>query len=116
MSHRRETAWYHTVVHTLIRRAGRADTRIYVLYLLTEGAAEPAAMQPLVEYVLDHGRTRSLAWQRELTRTVGLLVDFLQANASHFKEMADRPQVLAAFADAMVAGTIDREGGDPSGL
>ncbi len=116
MSHRRETARYHTVVHTLIRRAGRADTRIYVLYLLTEEAAEPAAMQPLVEYVLDYGRTRSLAWQRELTRSVGLLVDFLQANASHFKEMADRPQVLGAFADALVGGTIDRKGGDPSGL
>jgi hypothetical protein len=116
MSLRRETARHHTVVHTLIRRAGRTDTRIYVLYLLSQEGTAPAPMQPLVEYILEHGRTRSLAWQRELTRAVGLLVDFLQVNAAHFKNMAERPQVLAAFADALVCGTIDRDGADPSGL
>lgn len=116
MSLCRETARSHVVVHTLIRRAGMADARIYVLYLLTDDGAAPAAMLPLVEYVLEHGRTRSLAWQRELTRAVGLLVDFLQVNASHFKDMTDRPQVLSAFADALVSGTIDQEGKDPSGL
>lgn len=113
---RRETARYHTVVHTLIRRAGRSDARIYVLYLLTEDAAAPMAMLPLVEYVLEHGRTRSLAWQRELARAVGLFVDFLQANFEHFRGMDSRPQVLAAFADALVGGTVDRTGDDTSRL
>lgn len=116
MSLRRETARYHTVVSTLIRRAGRTDIRIYVLYLLSQEDTVPAPLKPLIEYVLEHGRTRSLAWQRELTRAVGLLVDFLQANTSHFKDMAERPLVLAAFADALVSGTINREGIDPSGL
>jgi hypothetical protein len=116
MSPQRETARYHTVVHTLVRRATRDDTRIYVLYLLTQQETTPAPMLPLVEYVLEHGRTRSLAWQRELTRSVGLLVDFLHANTTHFKDMEGRPQVLAAFADALVGGTINLEGMDQSGL
>jgi integrase len=116
MSLRRETARYHTVTYTLIRRSGRIDVRIYVLYLLLPGATAPVAMLQLVEYILEYGRTRSLAWQRELTRAVGLMVDFLQANACHFKDTEHRPHVLAAFADALVGGTINQEGEDLSGL
>lgn len=113
---RRETARYHTVVHTLVRHAGRSDVRLYVLYLLSQGSASPTPMVPLVEFILEHGRTRSLAWQRELTRSVGLLVDFMQANVQHFKMMDTRPKVLAAFADALVGGTINSEGNDSSSL
>lgn len=116
MTVHRETARYHTVVHTLVRRSGRPDTRIYVLYVLTGEGGSPQAMLPLVEYVIEHGRTRSLAWQRELARSVGLLVDFLHANSEHFCTAPNRPQVLAAFADALVGGTIDLAGADPSGL
>lgn len=116
MGLRRETARYHCVVHTLVRRAGRLDTKIYVLYVFTDERAAPQAMLPLVEYVIDHGRTRSLAWQRELARSVGLLVDFLHANARRFRSEPNRPQVLAAFADALVGGTIDVAGADPTGL
>lgn len=116
MTFRRETARYHTVVHTLVRRAGQSDTRIYVLYVLTGEGSTPQAMRPLVEYVIEHGRTRSMAWQRDLARAVGLLVDFLHANAAHFRSEPNRPQVLAAFADALVGGTIDLSGSDPSGL
>ncbi|MFB9127789.1 site-specific integrase [Paraburkholderia dipogonis] len=116
MAFRRETARFHTVVHTLVQRAGRPDTRIYVLYLLTGKSGAPEAMLPLVEFVIEHGRTRSLAWQRELARAVGLLVDFLHANAEHFRNEPSRPQVLAAFADALVGGTTDAAGSDQSGL
>ncbi|MCP3728371.1 gamma-mobile-trio recombinase GmtY [Paraburkholderia sp. CNPSo 3272] len=116
MTLRREVARYHTVVHTLVRRTGRSDIRIYVLYVLTGEGGAPQAMQQLVEYVIEHGRTRSLAWQRDLARAVGLLVDFLHANVALFRSDPNRPQVLAAFGDALVSGTIDLGGSDPSGL
>jgi integrase len=112
----RETARYHNVTYTLIRKQGLLDRRIYVLYVLSGEECTPTAMMPLVDYILEHGRTRSLAWQRELTRSVGLLVDFLQANVQHFQMMDTRPQVLAAFADALVGGTMNLEGNDSSGL
>lgn len=116
MTSRRETARYHTVVHTLIRRAGRPDIKIYVLYLLSLDGVPPMAMQPLIEYVLEHGRTRSLAWQREVTRSVGLFVDYLKANEVRLSQTSDRPQVLAEFAEALVGGTIGKDGTDYSGL
>lgn len=116
MTTHRETARYHTVTYTTIRLAGRPDRQAYVLYVLNGEQCIPEAMMPLVEYVLEHGRTRSLAWQRELTRAVGLFVDFLKANAEQFKGQTDRPQVLAAFADALVGGSINMQGTDPSGL
>lgn len=113
---RRETARYHIVAHTLIRKPGMLDKRIYVLYILSGEEFIPTAMIPLIEYVLEHGRSRSLAWQRELARATGLFVDFLRANVEHFRAMDSRPRVLAAFADALVDGTIDTAGDDPSGL
>lgn len=116
MTTHRETARYHTVTYTTIRLAGRPDRRAYVLYVLNGDQCIPEAMMPLVEYVLEHGRTRSLAWQRELTRAVGLFIDFLKANEEQFKGETDRPQVLSAFADALVGGTLNMQGVDPSGL
>jgi hypothetical protein len=41
-------------------------------------------MLPLAEYVLKYGQTRSLAWQRELTRAVGLLIDFYKRKLNTF--------------------------------
>lgn len=113
---RREISRFHTVCYTTIRRLGRMDQQIYVLYILSGEGCAPSAMLPLIEYVLDHGRSRSLAWQRELTRSVGLLVDFLQANAEYFQSERIRPQVLAAFADALVGGTIGIDGTDRTDL
>lgn len=113
---RRETALHHTVAYTTIRRPGASEKRIYVLYILDDEHCVPVAMLPLVEYVLEYGRTRSLAWQRELTRAVGLLIDFLQAKVEHFRSMKSRPHVLADFADALVDGTIDQAGDDQSRL
>jgi len=112
---RREIARFHTVVHTRVAKPGYRDRRIYVLYVLDD-AGKPTAFMPLVEYILDHGRRRSLAWQREFTRSTGLFIDFLRAHADALRAEKRRPQVLAAFAEALVGGTINSEGGDQSGL
>lgn len=112
---RREIARFHTVVHAQVLTPGYRDRRIYVLYVLDD-AGKPTALMPLVEYVLGHGRRRSLAWQREVTRSTGLFIDFLRAHADALRPEKHRPQVLAAFAEALAAGTIDPEGRDQSGL
>ncbi|GGC23896.1 gamma-mobile-trio recombinase GmtY [Pseudoduganella buxea] len=112
---RREIARFHTVVHTRVATPGYRDRRIFVLYVLDD-AGKPAALMPLVEYVLEHGRRRSLAWQREVTRSTGLFIDFLRAHADALRAEKHRPQILAAFAEALVTGTIDPEGGDQSEL
>lgn len=116
MTLRREIARYHTVTHTLIRKPGLPDRRAYVLYVLEGDDCRPQAMLPLVEYILAQGRSRSAAWQREITRAVGLFVDFLRANQDTFRQQQDRPEVLATFAEALVGGTIDLDGNDSSGL
>lgn len=116
MGVRKETARYHTIAHTLIRKLGLPDRRAYVLYVLEGEDCRPQAFLPQVEYVLEQGRSRSNAWQRELSRAVGLLVDFLKANQAAFHLQSDRPQVLAEFAEALVGGTIGLDGNDPSGL
>jgi hypothetical protein len=91
------------------------DRRIYVLYVFDD-AGKPTALMPLVKYVLNYVRQRSFAWQREVTRSTGLFIDFLRANAAALRGETHRPQVLAAFAEALVGGTIDYEGVDQSGL
>ena len=73
---RREIARFHTVVHARVVTPSYPDRRIYVLYVMDD-AGKPTALMPLVEYVLNHGRRRSLAWQREVTRSTGLFIDFL---------------------------------------
>lgn len=112
---RREIARFHTVVYTRVAKTGYRDRRIYVLYVIGYDGV-PTALMPLVEYTLEHGRRRSLAWQREVTRATGLFVDFLRANAKAFQTEKDRPHVFAAFAEALVGGTIRVDGADPAGL
>jgi len=114
MTFRREVARHHTVVFTLIRNPGIPDRRLHTLYLIPpEGSPEP--LIPLVEYFIEIGRSRSLAWQKETARAVGLLVDFLVANHKYFQQQ-EGPQAFAAFAEALVGGTISQDGKDPSGL
>ncbi|SBW84719.1 Conserved hypothetical protein [Pseudomonas veronii 1YdBTEX2] len=110
------TAFSHTIAHTLIQGYGVEGQRHYVLYLLDDDEYRPVAMWPLLEYFLDMGRSRTAAWQRDTCRAVGLFVDYLKANQTHFRDSSSRPQVLACFAEALVTGTIDRNGDDPSGL
>ncbi|MCK8687750.1 hypothetical protein [Pseudomonas umsongensis] len=114
------TAFYHTVAHTIIQGHGVEGQRHYVLYLLDGHECRPVAMWPLLEYFLDMGRSRTAAWQRDTCRAVGLFVDYLKANQTQFRDSSSsassRPQVLAGFAEALVAGTVDRNGDDLSGL
>lgn len=112
---RREIARFHSVIYTRVTKPGCRDRRIYALYVLDD-AGNPSALLPLVDYILEHGRRRSLAWQREVTRSTGLFIDFLRANAEAFSTETHRPQVYAAFAEALVSGTIDQYGRDVSGL
>lgn len=114
---RLEIAKFHTVTYTRIKRPGFQDSSMHVLYLFNRDTGEPSPVAPLIEYFAEHGRTRSLSWQNGVARAVGLLVDFLIANREHFGDTnGDRPQIFAAFAEALVAGTINADGDDPSGL
>ncbi len=113
---RKEIGRSHLVAYTLIKKPGFKDRKASVLYVIDDITGEPKAMMPLVEYLLDYGRTRSLSWQKEVCRATGLFVDFLKANAQHFQLCEDKPQVLAAFAEALTSGTIESDGNDLSGL
>ncbi|WP_332750048.1 gamma-mobile-trio recombinase GmtY [Hydrogenophaga sp.] len=115
---RREIAKHHTVVHTRIKRLGFQEGKSFVLYLLAEDGSAPAPLVPLIDYFGEHGRTRSISWQNEVARAVGLLIDFLVANSGLFKALSGnrRPQIFSAFAEALVAGTIDAQGSDSSEL
>ena len=116
MSLRSEIPKFHSVAHTLIKKPGLADKRHYVLYVLEGAQCNPVPFKPLIEYFLDYGRSRSAGWQREVVRSVRLFIDFITANREHFRAQSDRPQMLAAFAEAMVGGTIDINGDDSSNL
>jgi len=113
---RRETARYHTVASTLIKLATYPSRRIHVLYILTDEKGGTFPMVPLIKYLFEHGNGRSLAWQRELCRSVGLFIDFIKSNETRFKSQLDRPQILAEFVEALIGGTIELDGTDPSGL
>jgi len=87
---------------------------MHVLYLL-QSPVSPRPVVTLLEYFIDIGRARSLSWQRETARAVGLLVDFLTANAPKLRG-ENNPKVFAKFAEALVGGTLDLNGNDPSEL
>mgnify|MGYP005831157499 CR=1 FL=1 len=114
MALRKEIGQHHTVVFTLVRNPGAPDRRLHVLYLL-QPPYPPTPLLSMVDYIIDAGRTRALAWQRHTARAVGLLVDFLVANAVRLKNQ-NNPKVFALFAEALVSGTVDLGACDPSGL
>ena len=116
MTTQRETAKFHTVALTLVRKPGLPDRRMYVLYTLPGKDGAPIALQQLAEYFIEHGRTRSPAWQRDVARSVGLFIDYLRANEAILRESGDRPQTLALFVEALVGGSINSSGDDQSGL
>lgn len=114
MSIRKEIARHHTIVLTLVRNLGAPDRRLFVLYLLRP-PSEPIPLVPLIEYIIEVGRARAPAWQRHTAAAVGLFVDFLVANAASSHEQTN-PRVFALFAEALVGGTLDLSGQDPSDL
>lgn len=113
---RREIARFHTVVFTAVERPGYVSRRMHVLYVLEGDDSRPSPLLQLIEYFYEKGRTRSLSWQRETARAIGLLIDFLRANGQHFQSASNRPRVLEAFADALFGGTVSLDAGDSSGL
>lgn len=105
MAFRREVATYHAVIFTLVRERSHPDRRLHLLYTLSS-AQPPAPFVALLEYFLDKGRLRAFAWQRDTARAVGLFIDFLVANETHLR-LQPPAEALAAFAEALVYGTID---------
>ncbi len=114
MALRKEIGRHHTVIFTLVRNPGAPDRRLHVLYLL-QPSCPPTPLISMVDYIVDVGRARALSWQRHIAGAVGLLIDFLTANAARLKDQSN-PRVFALFAEALVAGTIDLDGRDPSRL
>jgi hypothetical protein len=104
MSLRKEIGRHHAVIFTLVRNPGAPDRRLHVLYLL-QPPCPPTPLISVVDYIVDVGRARALSWQRHTVRAIGLLVDFLAANAAWLKEQSN-PKVFALFAEALVAGTL----------
>jgi hypothetical protein len=111
---RREIGRYHAVIFTLVQNPGAPDRRMHVLYLL-QSPVSPKPLITLIEYFIDIGRARSLSWQRETARAVGLLVDFLTANAPKLKA-ENNPKIFTKFAETLVGGTLNLNGDDPSEL
>ena len=111
---RKEIFQHHTVVFTLVRNPGALDRRLHVLYLL-QPPLSPAPFMPLVDYIIDMGRARALPWQRHSVRAVGLFVDFLLAKSAELEHQS-YVKVYALFAEALLGGTVDLQGCDPSGL
>jgi site-specific recombinase XerD len=117
----RETAQFHTIAFTLIKRDGASDTRMHTLYLLSPDS-DPLPFEPLLDYFHHTGQTKSLAWQKEVAYSIGLFIDFIAAHeklsqATRSAGKAPAPAVLFSnFASGLTRGTIDRTGIDPLGL
>lgn len=111
---RREIALHHAIAYSLIKSPGAPNRRMHTLYLLSPNLP-PVPYVPLTEYFIEKGRARDLSWQRDCARIVGMLIDFLAANANILQSQK-LPKTMALFAEALVAGTVDRDGTDPSGL
>jgi Phage integrase family len=114
MTFRRELALHHAAAYALVHRPGEPAFRMHVLYLL-HSDRHPEPFVPLIQYVLDSGRTRSLSWQRDTVLAVGLLVDFMAAKGHGWMEV-NRVDAFRSFAEALVAGSVDDSGCDPSCL
>lgn len=124
MGRNRETAQYHTIAFSLIKRDGTADVRQHTLYLLKPDGS-PIPFEPLLDYVHHTGRAKSLAWQKEVAYSVGLFIDFIAAHDQRSKltsaSNAEKPKaapaaLFSSFAIALTRGTIGRDGTDPLGL
>ena len=87
MSVRREIAVHHCVVRTRVVEQGHRPYQLHTLFILEDGKA-PEPMVPLMEYVVDIGKLRALAWQRKALQAVGLFVDFAIAYREAIGERA----------------------------
>lgn len=77
--------------------------------LLTAGGL----LAPLLDYCLHHHHDRSLSWMRKLIHSVGLLLDYVEANP----EEVEPWRLFRNFAQRLYTGTYDLKSGlDPSNL
>ncbi|MDH0051558.1 site-specific integrase, partial [Comamonas terrigena] len=75
--------------------------------LLTSGGL----LAPLLDYCLHHHHDRSLSWMRKLIHSVGLLLDYVEANP----EEVEPWRLFRNFAQRLYTGTYDLKSGlDPS--
>ena len=119
----RETAQCHTVAFSLVKRDNAPDCRYHTLYLLNDHQA-PLPFEPLLDYFHFTGRSKGLAWQKEVAYSLGLFIDYIAANdkLSKSKPIAIQPSTPAVvvlfsnFARALTQGTIGMDGIDPLGL
>lgn len=66
-------------------------------------------------FAVERYKYRSLSWQRKVCRAVGLLYDYILA-VPNPTDIAGKKEVLSNFVDALIRGTIQPDGSDPTGL
>lgn len=74
---------------------------------------EHGPLLPLVRYILQRKSTYSPSYHNKLVQSVGLLLDFIEANKECF---AKPTELFATFVDRLYTGTAALNGLDPSGL
>ena len=92
---------------------GATCARVEIPVILLGSDDGLMALEPLVDYLLSNSQARSLSWMRKVCQSVGLLLDYMEANHSNF----ERPvSLFESFAQRIYSGTIGEDGRDPSGL
>ena len=104
----------HVCVLTTIGGCAARGARFYVIYRQSGEGLAPDPFVPLLQFFLDRGVGARLPWQRTHARSVQLLLDHLAAYGN-FVEAAPA-NALQRFVDDLVAGTVDDDGRDTTGL
>jgi len=98
----------HTVVYYDVARDNTGISE-QIPVILTEFGP----LSPLIQYVLKHRHMLSESNLSKLVQSVGLLIDYMQAN----HEVFDDPKALFnTFVQRLYSGTVGVDGNDPSGL
>jgi len=70
-------------------------------------------LEPLLDYLLELAYARSFPWMQKMTQSVGLILDYIDANQDCF----DNPKsMFQSFAQHLYCGTVGEDGMDPSNL
>ncbi|HEY2754654.1 MAG TPA: hypothetical protein VGJ01_02805 [Pseudolabrys sp.] len=97
-----------TVVKRLQHMPNGFTARVLILRR-PDGTAEPYI--PLIRYQAAHPH-RSSSWQNTISRALGLLWDYANSQL-RFETPRD---LFRSFALALISGTIEADGDDPTGL
>ncbi len=101
----------HVKVYTKIYRDNTARC-IELPSLLVEQKGETTILKPLLEYQIKY-QDKSKTWHSKLIQAVGLLLDYMDANAGNYTNAKD---FFERFAETLYSGTIGENGEDSSGL